>query len=169
MGRNNHIREAWRWVPTPPDSLRTPRTAHLTGTPRTSGLPDNPRELSPGQEMPSGSGRPRLPRRLQALLAPQQPRRAFPAGPWPWPWRATLLSPTRFPRYFGHPRHHDHTADQFTLPHLETQSSGKNRLFSVWLGSFATACNFGEGSDFLSDRKQEPKQTLAAANLWLPS
>lgn len=41
-------------------------------------------------------------------------------------------------------------------------SSGKNTLFSVWPGSFAIACNFGEGSDFLSDRKQEPKLTLAA-------
>lgn len=36
---------------------------------------------------------------------------------------------------------------------------------SVWPGSSAIACNFGEGSDFLSDRKQMPKLTLAACKI----
>lgn len=38
-------------------------------------------------------------------------------------------------------------------------------LSSVWPGSSAIACNFGEGSDFLSDRKQMPKLTLAACKI----
>lgn len=66
------------------------------------------------------------------------------------------------PVYFGL---RDHTVYQLTLPRLETQSSGKNILSSVWPGSSAIACNFGERSDFLSDRKQMPKLTLAACKI----
>lgn len=60
------------------------------------------------------------------------------------------------PVYFGL---RDHTVYQLTLPRLEAQPSGKNTLSSVWPGSSAIACNFGEGSDFPSDRKQMPKLT----------
>lgn len=43
----------------------------------------------------------------------------------PW-WQGSTLLPAPSPLgYFGH----DHTMYQFTLPHLETQSSGKNSLF----------------------------------------
>lgn len=74
-----------------------------------------------------------------------------------------MLFPAKlFPVYFGLC---DHTVYQFTLPHLETRSSGKNMLSSLWPGSSAIACNFGEGSDFLSDRKQMPKLTLAACKI----
>lgn len=64
------------------------------------------------------------------------------------------------PVYFGL---RDHTVYQLTLPRLEAQSSGKNTLSSVWPGSSAIACNFGEGSDFPSDRKQMPRLTTLAA------
>lgn len=75
-------------------------------------------------------------------------------------WTVGQTLPSRaLPVYFGL---HDHTVYQLTLPRLETQSSGKNTLSSVWPGSSAIACNFGEGSDFLPDRKQMPKLTLAA-------
>lgn len=98
-------------------------------------------DTSPSHELPKGSTTP------SSQSNKGQPSTTGPGAARPhhsgWHLRlgTQLLSNDTLPYVFW--ALCDHTAYQFMLPHLETQSSGKNMLFSVWPGSSAIACNFG--------------------------